>query len=464
MKKAIIALLAGLACGMAHGVEGEAVYADVETDAGTFTIELDAAGNPEGVLAFAGLTEGWLDWLDPRTGTMRTGVRYMEETAMDWVQREEADEVLLLGNRGYAGAGGSGLQLRDGIPGGPEERVRLAVRSVAMINSDGPDTLDGTWAIFLKDGEPYYGGRWGRIGTVVSNWAAVETMAAGETDGNNTLKSPFTVRRVSLRGPDGWEDALKTGLTNLPSFGRGRVKELTVSGTNGTVTCTADGMSRWALVHTTNMTGESRVIWVDINEDEGTRDTPLDFQAAEEGTMPFGERRFFSVSELTYPELGGPTVGGGHIWLETAWEWGDGSVDKYLHRLDTGEVYHEDGSGTWTNEATILAAGFWQRGVYSGMLVMREQKLDGGLGVTQEYWYTLGEEEPGRFRMSVFVGPPVGTLEVWGHYRWVGVPQETTGKAAGEKGTVRWTLPKTPGPDGGTEWQGIPAASATRIR
>ena len=118
---------------------GAAVYVDVETEAGTFTIEMDA-GARNGGAAFLGLAEGWMDWVDPRNGQLKHGVGYHAGTAMSWVKKDEKGEAVLVGNLGYAFTGadggrnwnnGGGIQMQDDVSGA----TGLTARSVAMASS-----------------------------------------------------------------------------------------------------------------------------------------------------------------------------------------------------------------------------------------------------------------------------------------------------------------------------------------
>ena len=447
MKKCwIVPLVAAMGCAWNAGAAEW--FAEVETTAGAFTIRLDWENAPNGCGAFAALAEGRTDWVNPQSGKAEKGVEYFPGTAMSWVQNNaEGTEKLLLGNRGRLFAGtdgtanvsnGSGLTLEDDIRDGGGRG--LAARSVAMMNAEGPDTLDGRWAVFLKDGEAYYGGKWSRIGTVASNWGVVESIAGGARDAaTGLLESPATVTGVRVWSvPAEAMEAWRAGATNWPSCGQGNVA-VDVSGTNGTLHCGWRPKSQYAVVHCGDLREAARnIVWMDWNEGAEEAWAELPFQATEEGSMPFGKCHFCAVAEVGYRELTGPSLLGSGYGLLTEWQWGDGSVDLFLHELDwnagTGTVWRATDDGGWTNSAVVAGIGFWRTGAHSGELAMAEEEREGVFTYTRVYRYRLGAhgaDGTGRFRMTVFAGMG-GMIEVWGDYGW-----GKTGKVLGGKKRIR---------------------------
>lgn len=433
-------------------------FAEVETTAGAFTIRLDWENAPNGCGAFAALAEGLTDWVNPQSGKAEKGVEYFPGTAMSWVQHDENSEALLLGNRGrlFTGAdgtanvsNGSGLTLEDDIRDGGGRG--LAARSVAMMNAGGPDTLDGRWAVFLKDGEAYYGGKWSRIGTVASNWGLVESIANGARDTNSgMLESPATVTGVRVWSvPAEAMEAWRAAATNWPSCGQGDVA-VDVSGTNGTLHCGWRPKSQYAVVHCGDLREAARnIVWMDWNDGAEEALAELPFRAGQEkggdGAMWFGPRQFCAVAEAEYPELGGPEFPGGEGALLAEWQWGDGTVERYLHELDwaagTGTVWRATEEGGWTNDSSVIALEQWRAGAHSRELLVVCPMWMGPWPMYFLHYYQFGEEGGdgrGRFRLDLHrifsngseYGEPV---EVWGDYRRVQADGES-GEKAGRRG------------------------------
>ena len=447
--KAFFAMLGALA--LAVAARGETNwFAEVETTEGRFTIALDWEAAPNGCGAFAALAEGLADWVNPQSGRAEKGVPYLPGTSMSWVPWDETETVLALGNQGrvFTGtdgtmnaANGSGLTLADDIRDGGGRS--LPARSVAMMNASGPDTLDGRWAVLLKDADAYYGGRWSRIGTVVSNWSVVEGIAGGARDNETTL----LVAPVEVKGVRVWSDppeafeTWRAGATNWPVCGLGEVG-VAMDGTNGMLRCGWSPKSLYAALHCGDLTEVSKeVVWMDWNEGEEEAFADLPFQMTDEvteearqaaaaaGFQLFGPRRFFAVAEVGYSELAGPTIPGEGYALWAEWQGGGGERAHYLYELDwsagTGRVWEETEEG-WTNYATAMLATPWRAGARSRSVMAVMPMQLGPIPVYFLHTYQLGMEGAGgtgRFQVifrqclspTVDLYPP---QEIWGDYRW----------------------------------------------
>lgn len=415
-------ILAGLAAGVPAAKA--AVYVDVETDAGTFTIEMDE-GARNGGAAFLGLAAGWVDWVDPRNGKPRQGERYFEGTEMGWVQKDEGGDALLVGNLGrwFTGAdggknrnNGAGWAWRDDIAG----PTGLTARSVAMVQQNGPHSIDGCFAVFLKDADAYYGGRWSRIGTVASNWGVVEAMAGRAVDGSGWMESPAEVTGIRIHGDEGEIAAWRAAAaSNAPCCGMGEAG-LGFAGGEATLTCRMEGKGRYAIAHTTNLTDEAWIVnWMNWNEGEGALEETLPFSTA---TNAMGKQRHFAVVAAEYPELGGPTVTGKYSF-RVEWEAGDGEENQvYQYDLDVGA-----GTGmAWRLDAATQSEVL-ESAELNQIMVGRSGAHSTGVSfVVPEWWhvpyYWLGEapgdEGHGRFRMW----EAVSGGEVWGTWRGQDVP------------------------------------------
>lgn len=408
------------AAGMAAGLAARgAVYVDVETEAGTFTIEMDA-GARNGGAAFLGLAEGWVDWIDPRNGQPRQGARYFEGTEMGWVFRDDGGEGVLLGNLGRDFTGwdggrnrnnGAGVELTDDIAGA----MGLAARSVAMVQ-DGPHSINGRWAVMLKDAEDWYGGRWSRVGTVVSNWGVVEALAGRSVDANGWLEESVAVTGMRVHGDAGdiasWRAVAES---NAPVCGVGEAG-LAFDGEKATLVCRMEGKRQYAIAHTTNLTDKAWTVnWMNWNEGDGVLEEHLDFSTAADA---MGKRRSFAVVTAEYPELGGPKVEGKYSF-RVEWEMGtSGENMVFQYDLDiaagTGMAYQLDAE---TQSEVLRSASLDQIIVQRGGAHSTMVSFIVGAWMQVPY-YWLGEMEAGdgagRFRMWEYITGG----EVWGS--WAG--------------------------------------------
>ena len=410
---------------------GAAVYVDVETEAGTFTIEMDA-GARNGGAAFLGLAEGWMDWVDPRNGQLKHGVGYHAGTAMSWVKKDEKGEAVLVGNLGYAFTGadggrnwnnGGGIQMQDDVSGA----TGLTARSVAMVQQEGPHSINGRWAVLLKDADEQYGGIWSRIGTVASNWGVVEALAGRTVGADGWMEKPVEVTGMRVHGDAGEIAAWRAvAEANAPVCDLGETG-LAFYGETATLTCRMEGRGTYAIAHTTNLTDRVwNVNWMDWYEGGGGLETNLVFSTA---LGAFGPRRSFAVDAVEYPELGGPTVTGRYSF-RVEWELGtEGENEVYQYDLDvgagTGMVWQLDRE---TQSKVLRSAPCNQ------IIIARSGAHSMGVSVVISDWglvpyYWLGEEHAGdgagRFRMWEWMSG--GNL--WGS--WIGRAVPADGQKGG---------------------------------
>ena len=89
---------------------GAALYADVESSLGTFTIDLDYANAPIAVGNFIGLALGELPWVDPDTGRVQLGVPYFDGQVFHRVVTGFVNQT---GSATGLGTGGPGYRFAD---------------------------------------------------------------------------------------------------------------------------------------------------------------------------------------------------------------------------------------------------------------------------------------------------------------------------------------------------------------
>lgn len=424
---------AGMVLAMACGVCWGAVYVDVETEVGTFTIEMDA-GARNGGAAFLGLAEGWVDWVDPRTGEPQHGKRYHEGTSMSWVYKDAGGEAMAVGNLGFAFRGaleekpwnnGGGIQMQDDIAG----PTGLTARSVAMVQGDGPHSLNGRWAVLLKNADEDFGGRWSRIGTVASNWGVVEALAGRALDAGSYMEEPVEVTGTRMFGDEREISAWRAlAESNAPTCGLGEVG-LTPGAESVILHYRMEGKGQFATVHTTNLLDRVRVLdWLDWSEGEGMTEKSLELSTAE-GAM--GKRHFFGIVTAEYPELGGPTMEGEFSFL-AQWEMGEGQEDRVYHYdLDmasgTGMVYRLDAATRKTElgRGRVTLIRTERRGAHSMGI---EFVVNGGDVQWPHYW--LGEEKAGDGKGRCRLQEWMRGVDTYGNW-------EKTEKWNGGKGKAR---------------------------
>ncbi|MBR4189426.1 MAG: peptidylprolyl isomerase [Kiritimatiellae bacterium] len=414
----LLAAAASLAALPAPG----AVYVDVETTEGTFTIELDPAARNGGA-AFLGLAEGWIDWVDPRNGQPRHGTPYFDGTSFSLVQKNQDGNTVVLGDYGRVFTAidgttnwnnGAGIEMPDDVSG----PTGLVPRSVAMVQEGKPHSIDGRFAVLLADADDWYGGHWNRIGEVVEGWEVVEAIASGPRDeASGVLVAPVAINAMRVRGSAEELAAWKAVAETLAPACVSGEAGLSVEGGQGTLQCRIAGKGPWAVSHTTNLCAPVwSVDWMGFNEGDESMDRNLGF-ATEEGAM--GRRQFFAVTAAEYPELGGPTVTGRYSF-RVEWEMLPGETNQvYQYDLDVGA-----GTGM-----------VWQLDLETQRTVLRSAPLDqidiqrGGAHSTlvsfvigawwqiPYYWLASPEKDApaGRYRMWEYMSGG----EVWGP--WAGI-------------------------------------------
>lgn len=399
-----------MACGVCWG----AVYVDVETAAGTFTIEMDA-GARNGGAAFLGLAEGWVDWVDPQTGEPRQGERYYEGTAMSWVLKDEAGNASAVGNLGRPLTdaegnknwnNGAGVELFDDVDAGGA----LTARSVVMVQQDGPHSIDGGFAVLLKDAAAIYTGRWSRVGTVVSNWSVVTALAGRPIDANGWMEAPVATTGMRVHGDAGeiagWRAEAETN---------GLFPEVS-----------------WAAAHST----ESGIRWMIPAQSRFTMETTEDLlgtwktdtfwnerEACDAGWQELGMpgRTWFLKEDfltLAYSEFTGPRVAGQYAF-RVEWEKGGaGENEIYEYDLDVGA-----GTGMVWRLDLETQTEFLESAALELVMLGRIGAHSTGVALfVPDWWHlpyywlggTSSDAESGRFRMW----DAISEREVWG--RWKG--------------------------------------------
>lgn len=395
---------------------GRAVQVDVVTTAGTFTVELDESAR-NGAAAFLGLAEGWLDWVDPQSGEPRHETPFYEGTCMGWVAGDDAGEPLLLGNLGRrftdtSGArnwnNGAGLELHDDVTGA----TGLVARSVAMVQQNGPHSIDGCWAVLLQDADDQYGGRWSRFGTVVSNWDVVLSIAARTVDASGWLENPAEVTAMRVRGDEAeiaaWR-AIAEAPDKFPT-----VEWSQAHATSNGICWSLPPRSRFRTTTTTALTGTwSTQEWWNEREELDISWNDLGLT----GTIGFAHGGFTAVA---YPELGGPDISG-QFTFRAEWEMGPGEENQvYQYDLDVGA-----GTGMVRQLDLATQTQVLRSATCNQFITARCGAHSMGISVVIGDWfqipyYWLGEAKSGAGMGRFKLWDPISGGEVWGN--WVQKP------------------------------------------
>lgn len=450
---------------LVEGVAAGAVYVDVETTEGTFTVEMDESARNGGA-AFLGLAEGWVDWVDALNGEPKHGERYFEGTWVNWVLQDGEGRPVMLGDFGrmFHGAdgedkwnNGSGAEMPDDVSGNPP----MPARSVAMLQKGGiepwewvaspawptmPHGLDGRWGVALQDAEEYCMARWSRVGTVVSNWDVVEALAARSAEASKagSASKGSARRRGRMRNAKGLEMSWRvlsapvevTGTrvhgdaaaiaawravaaSNAPTCGTGQTG-LAMDGGSGTLLCGMEGKGRYAIAHTTNLTDRIwNLNWMNWNESDGALVETNGFSTAEGA---FGPRRFFASPVVEFPALGGPEAGKmERFTFKVEWELGGTNGNPvFLYNLDmvnsTGMVWQLDAE---TQSVALRSAAVYDvEEVRSGGHSTRVGFLNTEWWQAPYYW--LAEEKAGDGRGRFRLWDAATGDETWGTWMMQG--------------------------------------------
>jgi peptidyl-prolyl cis-trans isomerase A (cyclophilin A) len=198
-----------------------ALYADVATDQGTFTIDLDYVNAPITVGNFIGLATGELAWIDPDDGQVRENTPYFEGIVF---HRVIAGFVNQTGDPTGTGRGGPGYRFTDELATSTfDEPYRVAMANsgpqtngsqffVTAPESSLPDHLDGLHTVFghipQDDGDG---------GIVDGSRAVVDAINAVPTDNNDRPETPVTILSVTVRRTDPAAEAFEIPKADLPT-------------------------------------------------------------------------------------------------------------------------------------------------------------------------------------------------------------------------------------------------------
>lgn len=196
-----------------------ALYADVETSMGTFTMDLDYANTPRTVGNFIGLATGELSWIDPDTGRVRENTPYFEGIIFHRVISGFMNQT---GDPTGTGRGGPGYRFTDELSTSDFSvpyRVAMANSGpqtngsqffVTAPASSLPDHLDGIHTVFGHIPEDDGAG-----GIVDGSRSVVDAINAVPTT-NNLPDTPVEILSVTIRRTDPSAEAFEIPVADLP--------------------------------------------------------------------------------------------------------------------------------------------------------------------------------------------------------------------------------------------------------
>lgn len=166
------------------------MLATLKTSLGDIKVQLFPDKAPKTVTNFVGLSEGTLDWADPKTGAKQTGKSLYAGTVFHRVIK---DFMIQGGDPLGLGVGGPGYKFADEIDSslsfdGPGY--------LAMANS-GPNT-NGSQFFITTVPTPWLNGKHTIFGKVISGQDIVKKIEAVKTDANDRPETPVTLQSVLI--------------------------------------------------------------------------------------------------------------------------------------------------------------------------------------------------------------------------------------------------------------------------
>ncbi len=167
-----------------------AKMAVLKTSLGDISVELYSDKVPVTVANFVALSEGTVDWVDPRTGQKQTGVPYFKDIIFHRVIK---DFMIQGGDITGTGMGGPGYRFKDEFD---QSLVFDEPGILAMANS-GPNT-NGAQFFITTVATPWLNGKHTIFGKVVKGMDVVKKIEAVETGANDKPKVDVLLKEVVI--------------------------------------------------------------------------------------------------------------------------------------------------------------------------------------------------------------------------------------------------------------------------
>jgi peptidyl-prolyl cis-trans isomerase A (cyclophilin A) len=170
-------------------IEGQDIYATVETSEGSFVLKLFSKEAPKTVANFVGLASGQKEWKDPTTLQMTKKPLY-DGTVF---HRVIPDFMIQGGDPLGQGIGGPGYAFEDEFQGG---KTFDKPGMLAMANR-GPNT-NGSQIFITVAATPWLNNRHTIFGEVVKNYEVVDKISKVPTAPGDKPQTPVTLKKVIL--------------------------------------------------------------------------------------------------------------------------------------------------------------------------------------------------------------------------------------------------------------------------
>ncbi|MEY3395042.1 MAG: Peptidyl-prolyl cis-trans isomerase [Verrucomicrobiota bacterium] len=196
------------------------LYADIQTQAGVITCELNFQQTPRTVANFVSLAEGTRQWVDERSGSLsrlKPAQPFYPGIIFHRVINTEGFSIIQAGSKRGDGTDGPGYEFPDEMNLNLPASYRFdQPYCLAMANS-GPNTNGSQ---FFITGEPIEGleGKHTVFGKVVSGQTVVDSILGSEVDENDRPTTDVTIQSISIRRLGKLAQKFKPSSYKLPTL------------------------------------------------------------------------------------------------------------------------------------------------------------------------------------------------------------------------------------------------------
>lgn len=162
----------------------------IRTSKGDITVKLFPQSAPTTVANFAALSQGTIDWIDPRTGQKQTNTPLYNNTIFHRVIK---DFMIQGGDPLGTGTGGPGYKFKDEI----DPSLTFAQPYMLAMANSGPDTNGSQFFITVAP-TPWLNGKHTIFGVVTAGQDVVDSIANSATDASDKPLEPITISQILI--------------------------------------------------------------------------------------------------------------------------------------------------------------------------------------------------------------------------------------------------------------------------
>lgn len=310
----------------------DGIFAEVQTTAGNFTLQLDYVNAPRAVAHFIRLAEGSRPWVDTRNGGIQSSP-YYDGTTFSGVLFSSSTRYALIGGAQYA-------QENEFLPawsGGPgytilDERANGLVLSNGVIafHTPHPHAIGSEFFITLADLQGY-NGVYTVFGRIVSGRDVLERMAAAPIDEAGALLSPATITALTIRRVGASAEAFDVNRTDLPTPSPGFIGIQFTNDTENVVSIRYSAKSECRMVHSPDLLqADWRADHIGFNITDTDRVVHQAFSSTNTG---WESQHFLHATQVYYPICSAIPESEG---IEFAVEWYEGDLWQFRFDMTTG--------------------------------------------------------------------------------------------------------------------------------